>query len=756
MKQLPLAITGGFVILQCLTAAGAHAQTAGAANNDLRVDEVIVTAQKRAENVQDVPINVSVLTADDLRTQGVIALSDIALKTPGLYYAESPEAAEIKVRNIGSSSGNPSFEQSVGLFVDGVYTGRERSFQAIFLDVARVEVLKGPQSLLFGKNTTAGAISVITADPSDNAEATLTALYGQDDEYELTGILSGPLTDAWSARLAVRTTQAPQYLRNAATGQDQPDDQGFAARAKLKYDGERLRVTFKGEYSKKDQTGGAFQMFNVDPPVEALFRIYDPNFDGVLNDNRTADGALLPGNKEFNENEAYGLGVTADLDLGDWTLTSITAYNSIDYSQGQDVDFSAAAPFAISLFNSQGYEGFSQEFRLASPSDRRLEWLLGAFYLNSELKDGARNTCFAFGINECAVFTYSQEQELLSGFVKGTLSFTDNLRVSGGVRYGHETKSGQQALKITEFDLTTPVTNPARLAPAAGAFGWVPHVNPRAEITENNWSPAVNVQYDLNEDIMVYVSYARGSKGGGFNAIDGDGTKFIFDEEVAESYEAGAKSDFFGGRLRLNLALFNSTFDDLQVSFYTGTAFEVGNAAKARVRGIEADTSLIIAEGVQLSGYASYIDAEFESFPRGPCRATQTVAEGCVGFAQDLSGEPVDRSPKWNVGASIDAEASLNDALKARFSANANFVSKYFHQVDQDPADVQKGFVRLDARVGIGAKSEKWELALLARNITDERPKTFSADAPGLPTRGRHFGVLSEGASWAIQARFAY
>lgn len=754
MGQLPLAITGGVMILQCLTAPAAHAQSD--VKDNLVLGEIIVTAQKRAENVQDVPITVSVLTGEQLSTQGVIALSDIALKTPGLYYAESPEAAEIKVRNIGSSSGNPSFEQSVGLFVDGIYTGRERSFQAIFLDVARVEVLKGPQSLLFGKNTTAGAISVITADPTNTLEGSVSALYGQDGEYELTGILSGPLSEKWSARLAVRTTQAPKYVRNAATGKDEPEDQNYAARGKLKYDGEKLRVTLKGEYSKKEQEGGAFQMFNTSAPVDALFRTFDPNFDGVLNDNRTADGALLPGNKEFNDNEAYGFGVTADLDIGEWTLTSITAYNSVEYSQGQDVDFSAAAPFAISLFNSQGYEGFSQEFRLASPAGEKLEWLLGGFYLNSELQDGERNTCFAFGINECAVFTYSQEQELLSGFLKATLNVTDALRVSGGVRYGHETKSGQQTLAITEFDLTTPVTSPARLAPAAGAFGWIPHVNPRAEITEDNWSPAVNIQYDVAADVMIYASYARGTKSGGFNAIDGDGTKFVYGEETAESYEVGAKSDLFDRRLRLNLAVFDSTFDDLQVSFYTGTAFEVGNAAKANVRGVELDATFALAEGVQLSGYASYIDAKFDSFPGGPCRATQTVAEGCVGFAQDLSGEPVDRSPKWNVGASIDAEASLNDALKARFGANANYVSKYFHQVDQDPADVQKGYVKVDARVGIGAQNDRWELALLARNITDERTKIFSADAPGLPTRGRHFAALSEGFSWAVQARFQY
>jgi iron complex outermembrane recepter protein len=744
------ALCRSLIVAQCaLVAFPAYAQEP--AEDGLALQEIIVTAQKRAENVQDVPVTVSVLTGDQLTSQGVQALSDIALKTPGLYYSESPEAAEIKVRNIGSSSGNPSFEQSVGLFVDGVYTGRERSFQAIFLDIARVEVLKGPQSLLFGKNTTAGAISITTADPTDEFEGSVTGLYGKDNEYELTGILSGPLSDKLSARLAVRTTQAPKYMKNLATGRDEPEDRSVASRLKLRYEGEGFQLNFKGEYSKKDQNGGAFQMFNTTAADNALFRNFDPKFEGTLDHNRTADAALLPGNKEFNDNEAYGLALTADVDAGEWTLTSITAYNSLDYSQGQDVDFSAAAPFAISLFNDQGYKGFSQELRLASPTGGTLEWLLGAYYIHSKLEDGQRNTCFAFGINECAVFTYEQDQELISGFVRATLNVSDAFRISGGIRYGHETKKGQQTLAITEFDLTTPVTNPARLAPARGAFGWVPHVNPPAKITENNWSPAVNVQYDVTEQAMLYASYARGTKSGGFNAIDGDGTRFVFGEETAENFEVGLKSDLFDRRLRLNLAAFNSTFDDLQVSFYTGTAFEVGNAAKVRVRGVELETKLAVAEGVTVSGYASYIDAKFTSFPNGPCRATQTAAEGCIGFAQDLSGEPVDRSPKWNVGASFDAEFPINNSLSLRLGSNANYVSRYFHQVDQDPADIQPGYLKVDARVAVGDNDGRWELALLGRNLTDKETKVFSADAPGLPTPGRHFAVWSEGISWAVQ-----
>lgn len=720
------------------------------------LEEIIVTAQKRAENVQDVPVTVSVLTGDQLDSQGVQALSDIALKTPGLYYSESPEAAEIKVRNIGSSSGNPSFEQSVGLFVDGVYTGRERSFQAIFLDISRIEVLKGPQSLLFGKNTTAGAISITTADPTDEFEGSLTGLFGKDNEYEVTGVLSGPLSDKLSARLALRTTQAPKYMKNAATGKDEPEDKSVAARLKLRYEDEGFNLNFKAEYSKKDQDGGAFQMFNTSAADNGLFSNFDPNFDGVLNHKRTADGALLPGNKEFNDNEAYGLALTADVEVGDWTLTSITAYNSLDYSQGQDVDFSAAAPFAISLFNDQGYQGFSQELRLASPTGGTFEWLLGGYYLNSKLQDGKRNTCFAFGINECAVFTYEQDQSLVSGFVRATWNVSDVFRISGGVRYGHETKKGEQALAITEFDLKTPVTNPARLGPARGAFGWVPHVNPRSKITENNWSPAVNIQYDVSDDVMAYASYARGTKSGGFNAIDGDGTRFIFGAETAENYEVGLKSELFDRRLRLNVAAFTSNFDDLQVSFYTGTAFEVGNAAKVRVQGLELESTLAVAEGVTVSGYASYIDAEFKSFPKGPCRATQTAAEGCIAFAQNLSGEPVDRSPKWNVGASFDANFPITDTLSLRLGSNANFVSRFFHQVDQDPADVQPSYVNVDARIGIGAIDGRWELALLGRNLTDRETKVFSADAPGLPTRGRHFATWSQGISWAVQGRFRF
>lgn len=722
--------------------------------------EIVVTAQKRSENLQDVPISVGVVQGEAIQEMGIRNLEEVSTNTPSLLINQSPSQSGIYLRAIGSGSNNTGFEQSVGMFVDGVYMSKARLLQQPFFDIERVEVIKGPQNVLFGKNTTAGAISITTAKPTDEFEALVSGLYGSDGEYQADAVLSGPLAENLGARVAVRASGMNGYLHDTFLDVDAPRIRDLAGRATLLFEPEdALTFTLRGQFVRSRLSGGLPVLASqLSPALRAALLAVDPDLSTDFKDQkRSTDAGGVPGNAEFLDIDTHVVSFNVDYEAGDWSLTSLTAFAGYKYSQSTDSEFTANPNAQIALNTGSKYRQFSQEFRVQSPVGRPIEVMAGLYYQNSDTKYEDWNPCFNYTffppaggpVSACALLGFSQVQKTSSAFVRGTWNITDAFRITGGVRYTHEKKTASGGLVATELDMVTPTTTPGDLA-GLSAFGYAPHVKPKQKRSENSWSPSVNIQYDVTDDIMTYASFNKGSKSGGFNALEtrGNLANFQFDGETARSFEFGTKMRYLDGRATTNIAVFFSKFNDLQVSLFNGLSFDVGNAS-AKVNGAEADFAFRATDNFRFHGSIAYIDASYTDFTNGPCSTGQTPAEGCVGGFQDLTGTTLQYSAKWQGTFGVFFEHSLGSSLKVKASSDVFFSSRVNLAPDNDIRTRQPSYAKIDARLAVADDDERWELALIGKNLTNRFIKSYENDIPGAP--GSYFAQVSRGRTFAVQ-----
>lgn len=732
----------------------------------LQIEEIFVTAQKREEGLQDVPIAMSVVSGDQIAEMSIRNLEELSNKTPGFYMMQSPAQSGIYIRSIGSSVSNQGFEQSVGLFIDGVYAGRERLFQAPFLDIERIEILKGPQSVILGKNTTAGAVNITTAKPTDHFVGSLSAMYGDDEEYEATAIVSGPLSDTLAGRGAVRVSGIDGYIRNTFTDGDEPDVDDLALRGTLRWQpNSDLTALFKAEYARSRQIGNALVPSQVTPMQLALAEMFDPNIVvGINSQSKSADSETLPGGEEYNDLNSYNLTLTIDYAFSDWSLTSISAIAGLDYKQGTDGDHLPIPLAAISLTVGSDYEQYSQELRLASAEGNTFEFMGGLYFQHGDTNFLNWIPCVNFASvpgpglpsSFCAPAQWSQKQDTASAFVRGTLNITDGLRATAGIRYTHEEKKADNRLTVTRLDGVTPNANPFDLAIAAAVGGWASHTIPRTTRTEQNWSPSFNLQYDVTPEAMVYAYFSKGTKGGGFNPLNGTGAPdaWQFGAEEAKSFEIGTKTRLFDNRMALTLAAFMTEITDFQVSQFDNVTFKVSNAGSAEVDGVEMDFGWRATEELTISGAASYIHSRYGTFPNSPCWSGQTAEAGCVGGFQDLSGDDLQYAVDWTASLAAEFNRELGSNLLLNLHADIYSSDARTLAPDNDPRAIQPNYTKVNARIGLGNVDGRWELAVVGKNLTDKVTKNHENDIIGFP--GGFYAHVSRGRSLAIQGTIAF
>tara|TARA_R110002110_G_scaffold14698_1_gene67666 strand:+ start:94760 stop:97240 length:2481 start_codon:yes stop_codon:yes gene_type:complete len=449
-----------------------------------QLEEVVVTATKRAESMQDVPISMTAMSGDNIKDFGVTRGEEFAANMPAVTIAQNPIGNFIFIRGIGTPGANQGIEQSVSIFHDGVYMGRNQLSRAPFMDLDRVEVLRGPQSVLFGKNTIGGAIHVISAKPTQEVEGMISGLYGwEDGEQEITGVLSGPITDSLSGRIAYRGYELDGYLENELTGDDGPERDDTTLRVQLAWDAtDNLNITGKWENSEFNQTQQSTQLAVIDPVGTgvafsglnaALVAAATGNTSAEKYDDKRAvinDGGVflgqvvpeyagLPGfpdKAEFSDNEMDVGTLTIDWALGEHTLTAITGYATYEYRDSCDCDF-AALPL-IQVDATEEYDQFSQEIRLTSPGGETFDYILGFYYHESDLKyrsvEGFGSSLASPLLGAPAALTpnltrdyrFNQDQDMWAIFGSGTYSVTDQIRVTVGLRYFEETKEASHVL----------------------------------------------------------------------------------------------------------------------------------------------------------------------------------------------------------------------------------------------------------------------------------------------------------------------
>jgi len=776
MKTIKLSVLSS--VIAAIAAMPVDAQ----AGEAFTLEEIIVTAQKRAESLQDVPISVSAMGSEKISEAGIENLQDLSAYVPNLRVVEGSLVPQLFIRGIGSGT-NQGFEQSVGTYSDGVYAGRSMQSRSAFMDLERVEVLRGPQSILFGQSSIAGAISLVSAKPTDEFEGMVSASHAPEfDETEVNAFVSGPLTESVSARLALRDRQQDGYMENKTTNADGPVLDEQAARLTLDWEGDNLTATFKAELARVEQEGRTMTPLDlgVYPTLAAV------GTHGALQQTSTQLGhdtySDADNNLSFDSDSFF---LKLDYDLGNHVLTSITAYSEYDFRE-DNFDADTTEVDAVTLHMGEDFEQYSQELRLTSPGGETLDYIVGLFYQTSEQRYQEQDELqlSSIGLDLLAGQpqgsldvlldkALTQQSDTYAAFAQLTWNINDRLRTNIGLRYTKDEKQG--ARDQASYELFAPDTLLSGVPAAVAALGFnIANHSLEEDYSEENWTPSLNLQYDLTDDIMVYANYSEGYKAAGFDArgINGwtaganpfaksgtqlGGESFFFDQEEAETFELGAKMSLLDGAAELNVSLYETEYSNMQVSVFDGAfGFAVQNAGEARVRGLEMDGRWRVSEAVTLTSSLGYLDFEWVDYKAGACNgisgslsASPTISGNC-----DYSGRENLHTPEWTFNLSANHVAPVGDNFELRSTLDANFKDNHYVSGDLDPRSEQAAVTIFNGRIALASVEDTWQLALTGKNLTNQ--DVFSYGGPIAQSRGGLFVNMMRPRTLAMEGLYRF
>jgi len=694
--------------MAALSAGQAFAQQAKP-DEAMMITEVVVTAQKREEKLQEVPVAVSVVSETDLQRRNIGNIDQLKLVVPSF----EATSFGVSVRGVGTSTFSTSIEPTVSTVLDGVVLGRPEMALGSFYDVARVEILRGPQGMLFGKNASAGLVSITTNAPKlGRVEGIANLNIGQDGYNKSDATVNLPLGDKAALRVGGFVNKADGVLHNLKDGRRFNGNDEWGGRAKLLWrPTDTVDVLITADYAKQDQS--------------ITWSPYKLNPTGVMgltlgacgvkaspdNTNLCIDGA------QYKDRENYGFSAQVDWSLpGGLTLTSITAgRRDFDFSNGD----SDSLPVNIlnNNISNQDLRQVSQELRLASPTGEKLEYVAGLYYYRQKTNQVTDQTG-TFGVSPVPIINSTinslVDTESYAAFGQASYHVTDKLSLIGGARLTRDKVS----LDFHQFT-------------RAGFFGINPTVRFDDTAKKTNLSWKVGAQYHFAERTMGYLTVSRGYKGPGFNqtGVSSATVSQKVGPEIPTSYEAGVKTTLLGGLAVLNLAAFSTKFEDYQaqtVDFtLTPPAFRTINAGDLKTKGFEGDLTAILAPGLLVTASAAYIDAKYGKFAPISCDPVTTpsgcvlLAPGLYGF--DASGKSLSGSSKWKTSLAAVYERSIGHGLQLNASADYGWRDGYNASATGDPNTAIKSYGILGGTIGIGAENDRWKLAVWGKNLTDKR-----------------------------------
>ncbi len=725
------------------------------------LEEVIVTAQQRSQSVQDIPVSASALMGEGLQKQGISRMEEMTGTVPNLTINKGAFTNVINIRGVASGL-NQGFEQSVGMFVDGIYMGRGQQMRIPFMDLERVEILRGAQSVLFGKNTIAGAISMHSTRPGDDFEGRLDASY--DPEYGTHSAevgVSVPLGDSLGLRLAYRRGGSDGYMDNLVDDTNTPWSEEESARLGLQWDiSENLQVYLKYQQSTFDTKGRNWEVV-LSPSDEAL-AIYGEDDRDYRHSISNNTGPLVGTDFafEFSDNNSRNAALQIDyaVDAGTWTL--ISGYSAYDYHEMHDADWSPQAWIAGD--EREDFAQYSQEIRFVSAVGERFDYILGAYAQTSDLEYDEIMAVPYFGEVDVAsslaatdlglppgtllfsnassqVTGYDRRADTASAFGQVSWRMTEALQLTVGARYVYSETEASHNLFVADL------FGNAEYQPEGVDIGGGIGLGPRgADVTLVVWdmigvephrfdkemreaediTAGANLQYTWSDDVMSYIRYDKGIKDGGFDprSVSADPEDFEFQEEMAETVELGVKTTLAGGAAELNVAAFYSQMEDRQVSVFNGgLAFEVSNAGEAESHGVEIDGRWLLTERLMATAALGYIDFEWVKYTRAGCAPSFKGSDKDNGDGTcDLSGETTFGTPELTGFLALDHYFMLSDGIKFASRLSLKYRDDAFVNPGLDPLLVQEAYTLVDLRLALQDIDDDWELALLATNVTDE------------------------------------
>lgn len=741
LRRLPVLQAG----VSLLLAAGASAQSLPAASaptgEPVLAGDIVVTAQRRTESLSKVPISVNVVSGEFLARQQIPDIKDLSRFVPNLTVTDSPGQNAVFIRGLGTGARNLLFEQAVTVQIDGLTTARAAQFVTPFFDIQRIEVLRGPQGVLFGKNSTAGAISIVTADPTRDLSGSVTGRYElEDGGFGTDAFIAGPVSDTLGFRIAVRADRLGDYLTNSNLGEEAGRVDTLAARGTLRWQPNAdVDARFKLDFGSVKTDGGNLQ-FGACTSNRARVLSVSPTETCQLDD-LTATGTA---DRTLTQNLTAL--VNSDFRLGSSTLTVIAAYSGYDTEFTRDLD---ATP-VVAIFR-QVDERFRQAFgelRLTSADSGVFNYVAGLTFQSQKIDIDDRQDAnllslpytnaptAPFNPQANAGIQKFVNQTLTSGSAYAQLGYRpmDRLELIAGGRLTVERKVVDYDVVRFLFGTDTRVQTPLDVS-----------ISGRTR-NETSFDPQITVQYELAERLMAYATGSIVHKAGGFNVDETNASvidrTFEFEPERARGVEVGAK---FANRLGYaNLAVFSTDFTNLQVSSFDGVTTFVRNAAEARSRGVEVDALVRPNSFLTLSGSLAYLDATFTNYPGGTCTPAQAAAVAPAVCSADLSGRRLTFAPEWSGSFSTDVRIPADRLGMFVGGTTISFKSSQFSQENNDPTFAIDEIVTLDLRAGIESMDGNRALRFVARNITDEVVPSFLfavRNAPGANTvstpRGR-------------------
>ena len=696
-----------------------------AADDGSTVNELVVTARRQEERAIDVPIALSALSGEALEKTGAYTLADVQNQVPSLVaYNSNPRNSSVGIRGIGVSSASDGLDTSVGFYVDGVYLGRPGMALEDLIDVASLEVLRGPQGTLFGRNTSAGVINITTKKPSFVAGADLEVSGGNYNYNQVRASVTGPLVDGLLAgRLTAFETHRDGVLDNTKTGIKANSVGRQGVRGQLLYTPDpRLSVRVIAEYSSEDDTCCVSTLKTVLPAsisvatARTLTAFRSLGYTPVASLDATQNNA--PQNMLTDQR---GVSAEVDYDLGWADAVSITAWKYWHFHPLQDSDGTPLDIIQVNVAQTRDNQ-WSQEFRLASKPGR-LDWQAGVYLFDQRLKDhfilnqfgydaSAFYTAFTRLSNPAApaiviapgsqyIGDTSTHTESAAAFGQANFHITPQITATGGLRYTYDRRDG--------------ISDTSTLGTPYAATSIPFHYNVTVE--GGQWSYLASLSDKITDSALAYVSYSTGYKAAGLNLNSAvtAGSPLVLNPEKVDDWEVGLKSTLLHDRAYVNLSGFWTSLTGLQANIVpsNGARSYLANVGDVRSRGVELDAGWEIVEGLQASLNGSYNDVTYTSYPNAPCPV------GVTGIC-NLTGQPVYQAPKWIWNALVRYEWKWRDDLRPYVQAQATYRSGVFGTVDDSPYGWIPDYSLVNARLGAKFGHGRYDASIWVNNLTDK------------------------------------
>lgn len=727
-----------------------------AAETGFELEEVIVTARKREENLQSTPVAISAFTDKELEYRQIDSTDKLSDITPNLTFdsgspsSGSSSAAQIFIRGIGQTDFTPVTDPGVGLYIDGVYMARSVGNVLDFLDVERIEVLRGPQGTLFGRNTIGGAVAIYSKRPDENRAASVRVQVGNDDMLFVTARANLPITETLLSNIAVSSRNRDGYVNRVFDGVQTGDDDSLAVRGSLLWnanedlelyiaaDGTRLRENGAPTVSNGVNDKRAFGTFGNGLLASCSAVNINPNFGvsgppsfpppgvgaggapGCVGPDSFVGAFTSEGTFPVKEDlDVWGVSAELTWNASEWlTIKSITAYRELQLESSRDGDNTPANIFATQDFFD--HQQISQEFQFSGALlDDRMNWLFGLYYFQEDGSD--RNPVFLPVGSIQSGGLYDNDSQ--AAFFQGTYDLTQQLALTFGVRYTEDTKrftpdqiSLGDASASGVFGPTWPnfvgFYLPSAGAPIAAGNRLVTFDEFKRKFDDTNFM--LNLAYQWTDDVLVYGSYSEGFKSGGF---DQRFTAFTvepssFEPETAQTYEVGLKADLFDHKVRFNMALFHTDYDDLQIIIRESFNPITFNGGTASIEGGEVELTWVPTDRWYVTAAAGYIDAGYDTLD-------PSVTAGSNATPISIDNKLVN-TPKWSTALGVAYTFDVGDWATLVPRVDWSFHDAQFNDAVNEPRLFQDDYTLLNAAITLQTNDGRWEGVLAFRNITDK------------------------------------